>query len=88
VEQRLGIDLHGGRTFNKLGREKSLCPNRIFCFKTVKEKGNYFWKGDIMRMSNWERNYRSNEWTDPKPFNKFSPNLFKTNMTPTISNRD
>jgi len=43
VEHRLGIDLHGGRTFNKFGGGKCLCSNRVFCFITVRE-GELFLK--------------------------------------------
>jgi len=54
VEQRLRIDLRGGRVFNKIEGGKILCPSRAFCFRTMREKGNYFWKGDKMRVSGWE----------------------------------
>jgi len=40
----VGIDLRGGRMFNKFGGGKSLCRSRAFCLRTVREKGNCFWK--------------------------------------------
>jgi len=41
-------------------------------------EGNWFWRGDIMRVSGWEGDYGGNKWTDPGFFNKTNPNLFKT----------
>ena len=64
--------------FNKLRGGKNVCPNRAFYFRTVREKGNYFWKGDRMRVSGWEGDSGDNKWVDLGSFNKTSPNIFKT----------
>jgi len=54
VEQRLGIDLRGGKTFNKLGGERTTSPSRA----PVSKKGKRQWVvakwGDKLKMSGRE----------------------------------